>query len=391
VFSSEAESKTGESADSIQKYLDYCSIIYDLSKDIFIFNDFHELSTFFQPTAIKTLFNISKIDSFRTMHNAISSFFNDKKIIQLFDRYATYNGSNPYKAPATLNIIPHVEYNMGSYIVEQGISSIPQALGRLCRDLGVNIFTNKRVDSIIHKNNRINGIQIGNEKLSYDIVISNSDAYYTYTKLLKDTSSRSAKKYIRQEPSSSAMVFYWGIDCIHDFLDIHNILFSSDYEREFNDIFNNKCFSADPTIYIYISSKYNKTHAPNGHENWFVMINTSYHNNHDWHRLKSEIRKNINAKIMRMLNIDIEKKIVCESVLTPKDIETDTGSYRGSIYGISSNNRSAAFLRQSNRSKKYKGLYFCGGSVHPGGGIPLVLMSGILAARAIEKYEAINR
>ena len=158
-------------------------------------------------------------------------------------------------------------------------------------------------------------------------------------------------------------------------------------KKEFDDIFDLKICPEDPTVYIYISSKFNKSDAPNGFENWFVLINTPYISGQDWNEEIKKTRERVINKINSILEIDLNNLIVAEEVLTPEKIESQTGSRLGSIYGISSNSRTAAFLRQQNRSKKYKGLYFCGGSAHPGGGIPLVMLSGKLAVDQILKYE----
>jgi phytoene desaturase len=384
-FSNEIELKTKDDKDKLISYLKYCSTIYELTADLFLYNDFHDFDTFKKYSSIKTLWNIRKIDTLRTVHKANSSFFKDPKTIQLFDRYATYNGSNPYMAPATLNIIPHVEYNLGSFIVEQGIYAISKSLTEVAKEIGVKIHNNHKVQSILHKDKKINGIIVNNEKIRYDYVVSNADAVCTYKELLNDCKTKDAKKYAKLEPSSSAIVFYWGIDHKIDQLEIHNILFSEDYKKEFHEIFNENISPIDPTVYIYISSKYKSSDAPPGKENWFVMINAPYDKNQDWEQEVDKSRYRIISKIKDMLNIPIETKIICEQVLTPQDIEYKTSSFKGSLYGISSNNRTAAFLRQSNKSKYFKGLFFCGGSVHPGGGIPLVILSGKLAARAIGK------
>jgi phytoene dehydrogenase-like protein len=172
-----------------------------------------------------------------------------------------------------------------------------------------------------------------------------------------------------------------------DLLIVHNILFSGDYKREFEIMFKDKNICDDPTIYIYISSKFSKDDAPEGYENWFVMVNAPYNTNQNWDEILTGLKTNILNKIKSFLEIDISSLIVFEKILTPADIETETLSNKGSIYGISSNTKMAAFMRQRNKSKEYKGLYFCGGSVHPGGGVPLVILSGKIAAELIIRKE----
>ncbi|MCF8316592.1 MAG: phytoene desaturase [Ignavibacteriales bacterium] len=390
-FAAEIEEKTGTPSKDVIKYLQYSGKIYDLTADLFLNKSFSEFSTLISRSSLKTLLSIHKIDPFRTMHKANSSFFKSERIVQLFDRYATYNGSNPFRAPATLNIIQHVEYNLGAYLPEGGIHSITSALHRLCEKKGVEFRFSSYVEEIIHSRKRVEGIRFkdaGGEISSarYDIIISNADVNKTYSGLLGDEVSRFAKRYRKLEPSSSAMVFYWGINTVHRDLETHNILFSEDYRKEFDEIFDKKICPVDPTVYIYISSKMNQSDAPEGHQNWFTMINAPYDAGQDWDQELSRVRSAIIRKVKKLLNIDLNDHIVFEKILTPPEIEKMTGSRFGSLYGISSNNPMAAFLRQPNRSEKYKGLYFVGGSAHPGGGIPLVLLSGKIASELIEKY-----
>jgi len=172
------------------------------------------------------------------------------------------------------------------------------------------------------------------------------------------------------------MVFYWGIKGRHPEFDAHNILFSNDYKKEFYELFEERTIPKDPTVYIYISSKFAKSDAPEGSENWFVMINTPANYGQNWEEAAKEVRKTIIKKIENIIGKSIEGSIAAERVLNPKILEAKTGSYKGSIYGFSSNTKLAAFKRQANRSNKYRNLYYCGGSAHPGGGIPLVILSG---------------
>lgn len=379
----EVENTTDSTGEEIEKYLTYCETIYKATADVFILNDFRSAKLFFSRTGLKALLGLPKIDPFRTVHQANAAHFSDKRIVQLFDRYATYNGSNPYSAPATLNVIPHVECTMGAYIPQGGIRKIPEALRKLGEKKGVTFRFNAPVNRIVVENGRAAGVTAGDKTERFDYVISNADVNYTYETLLADSKSRQAIRYKKNEPSGSGLVFYWGIQGVYDNLEIHNILFSSDYKKEFDRIFNDRKIPSDPTVYIYISSKYNSEDAPEGCSNFFVMINTPYDDGRITENDIVEAGKRIKEKILNRLGIDIDKNLLFEEILTPALIESKTMSRYGSIYGISSNSRNAAFLRQANRSSAYKNLYFCGGSAHPGGGIPLVIQSGIIAAQKL--------
>lgn len=194
-----------------------------------------------------------------------------------------------------------------------------------------------------------------------------------------------------QERSSSALIFYWGIKKEFPELDLHNIFFARNYQQEFTALFKSQTLHTDPTVYINITSKYCTTDAPKGCENWFVMINVPANIGQDWDRLIAEARASIINKLNRLLNTKIETLIETEDILEPRTIEARTSSYQGSLYGTSSNNKFAAFLRHPNFSREFKNLFFCGGSAHPGGGIPLCLQSGRITAKLISEQFGQNR
>lgn len=383
-FAAEIEKKTHDKAEDVYRFLNYSRDIYDLTSDLFLFSQFRGVKSFLNGKALKTLFNLRKIDTSRSMDEAIRSFFKDGRVVQLFNRYATYNGSNPYEAPATLNIIPHVEHNLGAFVPEGGIKSIPEALYKLALELGVSFHFNSVVERIYYKNKKIFSVHVNKHDQFCNAVICNSDVFYAYRNMINLPGSRQ-KKVHDDDFSSSALVFYWGVKGKHDELGVHNILFSENYYQEFVDIFDRKMTPLDPTTYIYISSKYNSGDAPAGYENWYVMVNAPFNYNQPWKREAEEIKEEILLKIERMLKVSLREKIVSERILTPDLLEEQTFSFRGSLYGMSSNGRYNAFLRQRNRSKEVKGLYFCGGSAHPGGGMPLVVLSGMHAAEALKE------
>jgi len=211
------------------------------------------------------------------------------------------------------------------------------------------------------------------------------DVVPTYRRLLPDQPA--PEQTLQQPRSSSALIYYWGIAREFPELHLHNIFFSADYKKEFEHIFQHKSISSDPTVYVNITSKLEEEDAPAGSENWFVMVNVPHHQGQDWEQLIHSTREAVIGKLSRMLHADLKNVIACEQVLDPLLIEQQTSSYAGALYGSSSNNRMAAFLRHPNFSSRIKGLYFCGGSVHPGGGIPLCLLSarivGELAPRVI--------
>jgi phytoene desaturase len=368
----EISSKTTENVDHLLDRLSRSKEVYEISAPVFLFSSFRKLSNFLTSPYQKMLFKVHKLNVAKTMHRSNLDDFSDVRMVQLFDRYATYNGSNPYRAPATLNMIAHLENNIGAFFPKNGMFAITKSLYQLAKKQGVLFRFNTLVNEIVVENNRAVGLKTGDQLELFDTIVSDSDTKYLANNMLKHPLR---KRLNRAEPSTSALIFYWGISREFAELDVHNILFSGDYEKEFNKLFNDHTLIDDPTVYIFISSKISKSDAPEGSENWFVMINAPSNRNQDWDSLIAAARKNIIQKINHRLKIDIEKFIVNETIASPLTIEKNTLSQDGALYGSSSNSMFSAFLRHPNWIKSIKDLYFVGGSVHPGGGIPLCLAS----------------
>ncbi len=366
--------------DRLADYSNYTKRIYYLTKDIFLFDSYKGMKSFLKLKSLKTLLQIRKIDSFRTIHEANISFFEDERLVQLYDRYATYNGSNPYSAPATLNLISHVENALGGYYLADGMYGLTKGMYKLAEKNGVEFRFDEEVTGINRGSSTVTSLSTTKGKYTFDYYVSNLDSITTNKRFLGEPNGDLKDEML----STSAMVFYWGIKGEYRELDTHNILFSNDYKKEFNDLFEERVIPTDPTVYIYISSKFAKKDAPEGYENWFVMINTPANFGQDWEEAAKKVKKIILKKMEKITGKRIEGNITAERILNPKLLEEKTGSYKGSIYGYSSNTKFTAFKRQSNRSKKFDNLYYCGGSAHPGGGIPLVILSGKNVAEMIK-------
>lgn len=381
AFAAELQEKLNEHPVTVIEYLKKAEEIYEKIGKIFIDHSLHHKDTWLNKRVIPAIKATRKEYLFQSMHEYHQKIFRSPKTIQLFDRFATYNGSNPYMAPAMLSMIPHLEQNEGTFYPEGGMISITNALYRLALKKGVDFHFNTKVEKILQAKGRVSGVHANGSFAGADIVVSNMDVYYVYRDLLQD--ERAANEILKRERSSSALIFYWGIKKQFPDLHLHNIFFSKDYEKEFHHLFNDGTMYHDPTIYINITSKMESVHSPLGTENWFVMVNAPAYRDQDWDSMQQEVRTNILGKLKRMMGTDIASLIETERVLNPKGIEYSTLSHMGSLYGTSSNSKWAAFLRHRNDSTKLKGLYFTGGSVHPGGGIPLCLKSAKIVSEQI--------
>lgn len=325
------------------------------------------------------------IDPLRTLHVRAERSFDDPRLVQWADRYATYSGSSPFDAPATLSCIPHLEQERGAWYVLGGLARLADALGRLATDVGVDIRTGCDVAAVTRGHGAVTGVRLaGGEHVGADAVISDADALHLYRDLLPH--DRARRRAERAPRSSSGFVLLLGVEGRTDGLAHHNISFSADYGAEFAALFDAHEAIPDPTVYVAASSVTDPTQAPAGHENWFVLVNApsfSTKSNPEtgghfvekrWAGYGDHV-----LEVMAQRGWDLSGRIVHREEITPADIAHRFRTPGGSIYGTSSNGAMAAFLRPGNRGP-IDGLYLCGGSSHPGGGLPLVAISGRIAA-----------
>lgn len=375
-FSKEASSKLKVPASYVSESLKDSARKYEANGRIFLEKSLHKWSTWLNLPVLKALLKIHQYDLFSSMNKVNERIVKHPKLVQLFNRFATYNGSDPYRAPGLLTIIPHFEHHIGAYYPKDGMHSITKAVYELALRLGVTFHFNSKVEEILVENKQIKGLRTKDQTFIFDRIICNMDVFFAYQKLLPDQPQ--PNRILKQERSTSAMIFYWGIKKVFPQLAMHNIFFSNDYKNEFNHLKVGKV-AKDATIYINITTNHTPEDAPKGSQNWFVMVNVPSQSKNqqsfDVHELKTQVI----TKLSNMLGEPIEPLIEIEETLSPEEIEAKTQSHQGSLYGTASNKPLSAFLRHPNFSNHVQGLYFCGGSVHPGGGIPLCLLSAKIA------------
>jgi phytoene desaturase len=369
-----------EDRSAVQDYLRDAEKAYDGTKDVFLFNRFEGFKEFLKPENLRLLPILPLLRPHKTLHSLHKSFFKSPKLIQIFDRFATYNGSSPYKAPATLSIIAHVELGLGAWYPDGGIYSIAQAFEKLCRELGVEMRFKSEVDEIITERNVAKGVKLrSGEVLKADAVVSNIDVDWTRRNLLKE------KSVPEREYSCSGFVILAAVKKKERGLSHHNILFTGNYEREFDDIFKRKIPADDMTVYISNSSHSDPSMAQPDRENWFILINAPSNDSTEFWKNSAEDYREKVLKKMGEFGLDIRDDILSYKIITPDDFKNRFSATNGSLYGAASNNPLSAFLRPGNISKDVKNLFYVGGSTHPGGGVPLVVLSGGIVANIIRE------
>lgn len=382
-FAAEVEQRLGVPAARVRRHLARAGRLLGTTGRTFLEHSLHRPADVLRGGFLRALAGVRPAELLRPLHAVNRSALGDARATQLFDRFATYNGSDPYRTPGLMRMIPGLEHGQGAFYPEGGMYAITRALHLLAVDLGVRFHFNTPVERILldEAQRRAIGVRTQGRDHHGDLVVSNMDVVPTYRRLLPDL--QAPERTLRQERSSSALVFYWGVRADHAQLGLHNILFSNDYRAEFHHLFRSLDLYDDPTVYINITSKHSPGDAPRGHANWFTMINAPRDVGQYTDAVLDRARAALLAKVKRTLGIDLAPLIAAEEVLDPRGIAARTGSHQGSLYGTSSNSPWAAFLRHPNFHGRVQGLHFCGGSVHPGGGIPLALLSARIVANMV--------
>ncbi|GAA0361638.1 phytoene desaturase family protein [Bacillus horti] len=322
------------------------------------------------------------------LHKLLQRYFCHPHTLAMFGRYATYVGSSPYTSPSIFAMLAHVEASIGIYGVKGGTYSIVKAFSKLAQELGTEIKTSTSVKQIVVKEGKAVGVETNEGGfLAADLVVANGDVLAVNQYLLqeKDRPSMTNNKINKYEPSLSGFVTLLGVKQQYDALLHHTVFFPEQYGTEFRDIFERKVAPLHPAIYICYSGYSEASLAPIDGSNLFVLVNTPYTTDDwDWEVQKKSYSKHI-LENLKHYGIDMaERAIEQRAWYSPNELRQDTSAHRGAIYGISSNSVKQTFFRPSNRSN-LENVWFVGGTTHPGGGTPMVTLSGQLVAEKIMK------
>ncbi len=355
------------------RFMAFATRIYQAAAEPFLLEPFSGLRTMLQPRLLR---DVLKIAPLQTVDQAVRRYFSSPYLRQLFDRYATYNGSSPYSSPATFCIIPYVEIAQGGWYVKGGMYQLARTLEQVAVEQGVAIELNTAVAQVTFSGQRATGVRLASgEQRRADYVIVNADALYALDELLPPT------KAPQHQLSCSGFVLLLGVQRDYPQLLHHNIFFAQDYPAEFRAIFEQGLPAADPTIYVAATARSDPDHAPAGMLNLFVLVNAPALGKVDWNHAAAGYRDLVVRRLEAHGLAELGRSIVSETILTPYDLQTMTNARRGALYGPASHGLQAAFLRPANRPPGTRGVALVGGATHPGGGIPLVLLSGKAGAR----------
>lgn len=383
------------SADGYRRFLSLSERLHRISdryyfwKSIGGLRDMIDLRAGFSPAILR---DVLSMRMGRSVAGTVREFVPDSRVAQMLDHFTQYVGSSPEGSPAVLCGIAHMQTSEGIWYPRGGTRAVPAALAKLAGELGVELRTSTGVRRILTDGGKaVRGVQTeGGEVVPLAAVVSNADAVRTHRELLCEEAPRAAGRFVtrrRYEPACSGVVLYLGLSRGYDHLLHHDFVFSGDPHEEFDFIYRRGEPAPDPTCYLAATARTEPGTAPPGGEALYVLVHTPYlRPHHDWKRMLQEYRRVILSKLKTTGRMpDIEERIVFEAALTPQDIHDRYRVLDGAIYGLASHGKWLGAFKPANRSRDVAGLYLAGGAAHPGPGMPMVLMSGWIAADCLDR------
>ena len=364
--------------------------LHEVSEKFFFWRsveDVRDTMDFKKNLDLATLKDVLSLRMGTTVAGQIRKRVKDGRVAQMLDHFVQYVGSSPYGSPAVLCSIAHMQTNDGVWYPMGGTRAVPVALETLARELGVQIRTGTGIGRILSDSGRVTAVQTeAGETIPVAAVVSNMDSVRTYRELVGGAPAKSFAKRWKREPACSGVVMYLGLDRAYEHLAHHDFIFSRDPEEEFHHIYTRGEPAPDPTCYIAAPSRTEPGVAPPGGEALYILVHTPYlRPHHDWSAMLPAYREVILDKLARTAGMaDLRSRIKVERILTPQDIHDRYSVLDGAIYGLASHGRMFGAFKPGNRSRDLAGLYLAGGAAHPGPGMPMVLMSGWIAADTLD-------
>ncbi len=382
------EKKGGKVASGFINYLSDIYKRYLVALKYFITRSFRSWKDFYNPKMIHQALKLKTFDSADSMMNR---YIGSKDISQIFSFQTLYIGVSPKKGPSLYNIIPMIELLYGVWFPEGGMHSMAQGMARLFTELGGKIHYNTPVKEILIENKKAVGLELEDQTVNGDYIVSNADFPYTMKELIKDKSAKGKytdKKIDKMDYSCSCLIFYWGMNKKYEQLETHTFIVAADLDRNLKQIFDGD-FVDDASVYLSVPSRGDESMAPKNKDAFYVLIPVSelsvakYEYND---QMIAKYKKVALDKLKRLPGCEnVENEIVSEIVMTPIDFKNKFNAYNGATFGIQPTLRQSNHFRPQAKAKKCENLYFAGSSTHPGAGVPIVMESGKICSEELRR------
>jgi diapolycopene oxygenase len=371
-------------------FLTYGREQYDIVNDGYFDKGLDNLWEFISYYKLKLLGG--KIDYKNSMSESIHQRLSDPQLRMIFEYFIKYVGSSAMDSPGYMNLMPMIQFDYGLWYVRGGMYNLAKGLGRLMEEMGIPIHLNADVEAIEKAGKQVTGIRMTDGTVHpSDIIVSNMEVIPAYKKLLNEPVSFT-RKLEKFAPACSGIVLHIGTDKPFPQLAHHNFFYSEDQHKHFDTVFHKKQLPQDPTLYVVAPTRTDPSKAPEGCDNIKILphIPPLEDGSDITHEDYVALKDRCIDKMERCGLTGLRESIVVEDLLTPVDIERMYRSNRGSIYGVVTDWKLNYGFKAPKTSSRYKNLYFTGGSTNPGGGMPMVILSGQQCADRIIKRHPVS-
>ncbi len=373
------ESGAGE---KLREYLKQSEYQYDVATQHFMYKNYDTVFDFLNR---RVMTEGQKLSVFSKMHSFVSRFFKSKKLQQVMEYTMVFLGTSPYEAPALYNLMSHMDFNQGVFYPTGGFYELIKSLCAIAEKNGAKLRSGANVSEIVVENGAATGVRLSNgEIVPADIVISNADMWFTETKMLGEKWRTHSQKYWNKRVMApSAFIMYLGVNEKLPGITHHNLLFSEDWRKNFDDIYKSPCLPDEPSLYVCAPSVTDSSVAPEGKENLFVLVPIASDLEMSNEEKESYADKILNLMETEMRLPGLRDKIEYRRIYTVEDFAADYNSFKGSALGLAHTIWQTAIFRPKNQSSKVKNLYYVGAGTNPGIGTQICLISAELAYKRV--------
>jgi len=365
-----------------QTYLDKAKYQYDVSLDQFLYKNYRTIVDFFNR---RLLLEGAKLNVFQPLDKYINNQFQSDQLRKILQYTIVFLGGDPKNTPAIYSLMAHVDFNLGVWYPTGGMNAVAQGMHQLAQELGVTFHFNSPVSKILVQQGRATGIQAGKKKHSADLILSNADYPHTETQLLDPPHQTYPESYWDKKTiAPSAFIIYLGINKKIKSLTHHNLYFDQDWQRHFRKIFDSPSWPKNPSFYVCAPSVTDKTVAPKGKENLFILVPIAS-GLKETTKQKQQFATMILDRLEQTIGEPIQKHILFKRIFTGSDFSSTYNAYQGTALGLSHTLLQTAIFRPKQKSPKVKGLYYSGQYTHPGIGVPMTLIASEIVSDMIKK------
>ena len=367
---------------ALSEYMRQASYKYGVAMKEFLYKDYKHLGEFFNK---RLMTEGLRLGIFKKLDKFVGTYVNDRRARQILEYAMVFLGTNPVDAPAIYSIMSHVDLELGVFFPDEGMAGAAQGFVKLCNELGVKLITGEEVLKIDTKAGKAVGVRTDKGYHQADVVVSGADYHHIDREVLpKSDASYSERYWEKRVVAPSMFIAYLGIGRKLKHLEHHNLYFAENWHTHFDTIFKNPSWPDNPCFYLSCISKTDPKSAPEHGENVFLLVPVAPGLD-DSDAQRQRYLAHVLEHVKEVTGEDLTKDVEVQRIYTHRDFIHDYHAFKGTALGLSHTLMQTAIFRPSNRSKHIENLFHTGQYIHPGVGVPMVLIASEIVAQEINK------